>query len=651
MVFGRINTTRRATTWIGATPLRRRMLVCASLGLFFLGGAPLLYNATPVAASTTARLSAGVVFPGPAHGVRGTQAPVSADYKMHCNSSPNTDGGAVGGAVVMTGTAVQAVQGCGVAVLPLIVTGSGRYHATFGVSDADTTGKSAEARVYTIDQDGFPLSVTRVVATHGAPAPIDVDLSGAVAIQLSFISAPTTFVYNARLTGSARTVVPVSGSGSTIPTRATRVDMAAAAYGCNASKGVETTPLTSTLVGLATTGSAQGTGCGTILLSIPAGVHGTMVLRYGADDISTLGVATLSMRALDASGRLLRKSTGTVSVGTGLQALWVDLTSARTVQVTFDGGTDVRTDITAVATIPGHIAPYVTRDRLIRGTAAGAVVNPAAFANSCNSGIGTDDLMVAHHLVLAGSSLSTYGCGAASLFFCCTGAVPGVFRATFGVNDTASASGKAQATVTVKDKDNHILSKKTVSVAYGSTVRIGVDVAKASVVSFAFDGTSGVLYDMRLSGRKIIAQQLYAPSTPPVAVAVAGGVAVNPHDFAVHCNAEVITTDQRVVGATALEGWALSGNGCGEADLTLAGMPYPRHAFYARVGIPLNDAPSMVTVVTFNVLSTNGKIVHAATIDTRYGYGTQQVHLDLKGGATVQVLWNNDSIVYGMTTS
>ncbi len=651
MIPGRIHPRLQAARG-GAPRVHQHRALLSTIGfcLFLACGSPLLSPAAPIAASTTQRvLASGVVFPGPARGVPGNQKPVSADYKMHCNAGPNTYGGMVGGATVVTGTAVQAVEGCGIADLPLIVTGNGQYHATFGVSDADTTGKSAEVRVYTIDQDGFPLSVTRVVATHGAPASIDVDLTGAVAIQLAFISNPTTFVYNARLTGSARTVAAASGSGSTIPSGATPIDMAAAAYGCNASKPSSSTVLSATLVGLATTGSAQGTGCGTILLSVPASAHGTMVLRYGADDISTLGVATLSMRALDAAGRLLRKSTGTVSVGTGLQALWVDLAGARTVQLTFDGGTDVRTDVTAVATIPSHIAPYVTRDRVIRGTAAGAVVNPAAFANSCNSGIGTDDLMVAHHLVLAGSSLSTYGCGAASLFFCCTGAVPGTFRATFGVNDTASASGKAQATITVKDKDNHILSKKTVSVAYGSTARLSVDVSKASVVSFAFEGTSGVLYDMRLTGRKVIAQQLYAPSTP--SVAVPGGVAVNPHDFAVHCNAEVITTDKRVVGATALEGWALSGNGCGEADLTLKGTPYPGHNFYARAGIPLNDPPSMVTVVTFNVLSASGKIVRSAKIDTRYGYGTQLVHLSLAGGATVQILWNNDSIVYGMTAS
>lgn len=645
-----INLRLRALHNGGSRALQRRALFSIGLCLFLACSSPLLSQTAPVAASTAHRvLAASVVFPGPAHGVPGNQAPVSADYKMHCNAEANTEGGMVGGATVMTGTAVQAVEGCGAAVLPMIVTGGGHYHATFGVSDDDTTGKSAEVRVYTIDRDGFPLSVTRVLATHGAPAPIDVDLTGAVAVQFSFLSQPKTFVYNASLTGSARTVAPVSGSGSTIPSGATPLDMASAAYGCNANKPSSTVTLTSTLVGLSSASSAQGTGCGTILFTLPASARGTMVLRYGADDISTLGVATVSIRALNAAGLLLRKSTGTVSVGTGLQALWVDLANTRTVQVTFDGGTDVRTDVTAVAIIPGHIAPYVTRDRVIRGTSAGAVVNPAAFANSCNSGIGTDDLMVAHHLVLAGSSLSTYGCGAASLFFCCTGAVSGTFRAIFGVNDSASASGKAQATITVKDKDNHILSKKTVSVAYGSTALLSVNVSKASVVSFAFDGTSGVLYDMRLIGQKVIAQQLYASSTPPVAVP--RGVAVNPHDLAVHCNAEVITTDQRVVGATALEGWALSGNGCGEADLTLKGTPYPRHNFYARVGIPLNDTPAMVTVVTFNLLSTSGKIVRSAKIDTRYGYGTQQVHLNLAGGATVQILWNNDSIVYGMTAS
>ena len=49
-------------------------------------------------------------------------------------------------------------------------------------------------------------------------------------------------------------------------------------------KASATTPLTATLVGIPTAGSFTGTGCGKVALAIPANTHGTLALRYGADD-------------------------------------------------------------------------------------------------------------------------------------------------------------------------------------------------------------------------------------------------------------------------------------------------------------------------------------------------------------------------------
>jgi hypothetical protein len=361
------------------------------------------------------------------------------------------------------------------------------------------------------------------------------------------------------------------------------------------------------------------------------------------------------MRALDAQGHVLRKAIGVAAVGTGLQPLWVDLTGARTVQLVVDGGTEVSMDITAIGILSQSVASYVTQNRVQSGGSPNGsiTVDPRAFASQCNSSIGNDDVTVAQAPVLGGTYLSTYSCGSASLFFCCTNA-EGTFHARFAVPDTETSGKPATVKVIVKDKDNHVLRQASYSVTGGNPgASIDVNVKRASVISFLFGGSTGMLYAMRLTGIATISERIYPPSAPPVEVK--GGVAINPNDFARQCNADVSTDDQRLVGATTLEGWALVGEACGSASLPLTTTHYPRHDFYARVGIKLGEAPNTEVTVAFKVLNAAGKVVRSAKVITRYGYGTQPVHLSLKGGTVVQILWLsqtvNGTVVYALTAA
>jgi hypothetical protein len=408
-------------------------------------------------------------------------------------------------------------------------------------------------------------------------------------------------------------------------------------------------------VGIPTSGAVSGTGCGQVTVAIPPHTRGTLALRYGADDKSGNGNELLYMRALDASGRLLRKAIGIAAVGTGLQSLWVDLTDARTVQLTIDGGTAVTIDITAAGIVHRRVPPYVTPNRVQSGGSPGGsiAIDPRAFASRCNSSVGSDDITVARAPILGGTYLSTNSCGAASLFFCCTNAV-GTFHARFGVPDSETAGKPATVKVIVKDKDDHVLRQRSYS-ALGGTPgsSIDVNVKRASIISFAFGGASGVLYAMRLTGLATISERIYPPSAPPVETR--RGVAINPNDFATQCNASVATQDQRLVGATTLEGWALTGEACGQANLALAGTTFPRHDFYARVGIELGEPPNTVVTVRFKVLNAAGKVIRSARVNARYGYGTQPVHLSLRSGRTVQIVWDTQTlsgtVVYALTAA
>lgn len=601
--------------------------------------------------------SAAPAFPGTLRGVPVSRAARAGDFVYACNAALSADAGKVGGVSIPAGTAIEASGGCGVATLLLAAPGAGRFQATYGVSDADTSGQPASVRVRVIGVDGSDVRLTQYTAVRGKALTIAVDVSKADAVALSFLSQPTAFVYGFRLSGSARLLAPLPAPGSLLPAGAAPVNMATAAYSCNAAKAVATTPLTVTLVGLPTAGSFSGTACGQVSLSLAAGTHGTLALRYGLDDKSTGGAMTLSVRVLDGQGRLLRKAIGAPFIGAGLQSLWVDLSGARSVVMAVDGSPSSTLDVTAVAILPRRLPLYHIPDHTISGGSPNgvAIIDPRAFVSTCNSGVGTGDTTIAGSVVVGGAYLSTDQCGETSLVFCCTTA-RGSFHALFAAASTDTASPRIPtATVVIKNKDNKVLRRLTVHAAVGAPgVPITISVNGASVLSISFGGDSAVLYDLRLSGTATIAQLFYPPTEPPVAVP--GGTVVNPHDLSFSCNASIAGSDVRLVGATTLEGWALSGTDCGQATLSLRSGKYPRHMFYARAGIAVGQPPDTVATLHVAVLGAGGKVVRAQDVVARYGFGTLPTRISLAGGAAVQITWTHvhnveSVVVYALTTT
>ena len=630
------------------------LVACLCLAGTAAGG-PL---ATP---ATTHALAAplahpAVTFPGPVlRGLRGTQTPRASDFVTHCNSAVNTAPGQVGGTAIPAGTALQASTGCGVAVLFLDDPGHGHFHATFGVAADDTTGKPATVRVRVIDRDGYALNISQVTATQSTGAqPIDVDVTKAAAVELSFLGAPTTFVYGFTLTGAAWTVQPAPGPGSVLPAGARPVNLASASYSCNAQ--ALTAPMSVTLVSIPAGSGATATSCGQITFGLPAGTQGTLVLRYGAADSSTGARMTVTVRALAANGRLLRKAIGVAVPGGGLAPLWVDVRHVRTVQITVEGvTTDSSVVVTAVGILPRSLPSYSIPNRTLSGGAPGAsvAIDPEAFVSGCNSSVGLQDTSVGQQPVFGGTYFSTFSCGSSSLIFCCTPAV-GTFHGLFGAPDNAPAGGSAgppTATVVVQDKDNHVLRRLTVHGVYGAPgTPIAVSINRASVLSFAFRGGSGVLYGLRLTGTATISDLIYPPTAPPVSPA--NGQAVDPSAFSLHCNAYLASTEQRLVGATTLEGWALYGESCGEADLPLSGARHAWRAFSARIGIKIDDSPGTAVTIRLNVLNKAGRVIRHRDKPARYGYGPQPVQISLAGGAVLQIQWLSSldtSVVYAMT--
>ncbi len=242
---------------------------------------------------------------------------------------------------------------------------SGRLQANFAVADEDTTGKAATVQVSVIGRDGYPISFEDVTTSRTlGMRPINVAVTDAVAIDVSFTTAPMTLVYNFALSGPARALAPATGNGSQLLAGATSIGMANAQYTCNAAAATD--PLTVTLAGLTPGATDTGTGCGQITMGLPGGANGTLVMRYGALDTSRAGDhEKLSVRVLDAKGNLLHKATGIPLLGAGLRPPWIDLRGGSTIVMTIDGGTGVKVAVTAVGIIPGHLPEYTYLNRII----------------------------------------------------------------------------------------------------------------------------------------------------------------------------------------------------------------------------------------------------------------------------------------------
>jgi hypothetical protein len=115
---------------------------------------------------------------------------------------------------------------------------------------------------------------------------------------------------------------------------------------------------------------------------------------------------TVTVRALAANGRLLRKAIGVAVPGGGLAPLWVDVRHVRTVQITVEGATtDSSVVVTAVGILPGSLPPYSIPNRTLSGGAPGAnvAIDPEAFVSGCNSSVGLQDTSVGQQPVFGGT--------------------------------------------------------------------------------------------------------------------------------------------------------------------------------------------------------------------------------------------------------
>jgi hypothetical protein len=400
-------------------------------------------------------------------------------------------------------------------------------------------------------------------------------------------------------------------------------------------------------------GTFIGTGCGKLIFSLPANAKGSLVVRYGATGGSNCCPQYLALRALDAHSRLLRRSLGIAAVGTGLRPLWIDLTNVRTIQLSIEGDASVTLAITGLGILPRRVAPYVTANHMITIDSQ-TEIGTVPFVTRCNAQIGNQDAFVNGARLLAGVYLSTYGCGVANMAFCCRHP-HGHILATFAVPDNERADRQASVTVVVKDRLGRQLQRKSYSVTGASPpLEIDVPIDDASIASFNFGGGNGALYNIRLIGSATIEGHIYAPSEPPTAVR--GGVAINPVDFSTQCNAGVSTTDRRMAGDKSLESWALVGEGCGTATLSLSNKMYPKHDLYAEMGLSLASSPDSVASVRFNLLTSSGRIVRSKQVQLRLGNTVRRVHLALQGGSAVQIAWINgtglpDVIVFAITAT
>ena len=633
----------------GGAALRRRLCTTVCVGLLCLVALPSAALPGRVGAST-----APTLFPGPSTGLGTMTHPTGTTLVYTCNSQSSEQLYHVAGAPVITGTAIEAVGTCGEATLMLNHPSSGRLTARFAVADEDATGKAATVRISVIRRDGYPISFEDVTTSRalGARA-IDVGVADAVAIVFDFTTAPMTLVYNMSLSGTARALTPAPGTGSQLPAGATPITMATAHYSCNAAAAA-TDPLTVTQVGLTPGTTATGTGCGQITIGLHPETGGTLVLRYGALDTSTAGDREkLSVRVLDATGTLLHKAIGIAFVGGGLRPLWVDLRGGSTIVMTVDGGTAVRLAVTAVSIMPGQLPAYTYPDRILSSPSGKTYsVDADAFVSQCNAVVGTTDTTVLHLPIFAGTYIAAAGgCGTTGLILGPN--AHGTFTAFLGVPDDAPSGAPPTVKIVVQDRTNHPLLVRTYRASYGAAgTPISIDITHASTLSFAFTGPSAVLYNVQITGRATVIDQVYPSTTPPVIFA--GGNAVHPSAFHLDCNANITKDDRLLVHESTLETWALSGTECGSASLKLSGLHVPHAVFATRMGIEAGDPPTTIVKIELNVLDSHGASIRHSTWSLRYGYGPIDASITLKGGATVQILWltgNTDSAVdlYGMT--
>jgi hypothetical protein len=475
-----------------------------------------------------------------------------------------------------------------------------------------------------------------VQAAKGAARAIDVDVSGAVTLALTFPTPTGSYLYDLKLTGAARALAATPLQSGGLPVGGAAVPASALQLSCNAT--ASTQPSAVSALTIPVTGSVQMEGCGKITVRIPPSTRSALALRYGVNDLSTYSSlpTQVGLRVLDASGHLLRKAIGLTYLGNGLRPIWVNLADGSTATFTVDGGnTNVQLVVAGLSFTAGPVAAHPNPDHQDFGSPSGAPipVPPDAVVGICNAGLGTQDATVGHQVVPRYTYMAVEGCGVAELIM--TDA-RGAFRAKIAVSDTSS-SKSITARLVVFDQNSKPLTMASVTATRGQPgVAFKASIAGASIVRVTFTGgANGILYDMTLSGHATLYDRVFPPSEPPVSTA--GGTAIDPRTMSVSCNVGVTTQDMALIHQAALEQWSIYLNGCGAATLNIAALRGPHATFSARYGIALQDTSVLIAHVQFAVLNAAGKTVRQATFVARAGYGPQRAAISLAGGAKLQI--------------
>jgi len=613
-------------------------------------GAPALVS-TPTHAAHM--LLVAPSFPGPRFGAAGPQVLTPAAFSYQCNTGTTTAPVSAAGVTLAAGQAIR-YQGCGQAQIVLNAPASGHFQASVAVPDDAPAGSQAGLQLLVLGPGGFNIHRAIVQVVKGTTRQADVDVSGGVALAMIFVTLAPTVIYHMKLTGLARALRPVPLMGTGMPAGARPVSKAAVSFACVAGPANQQSTISSVTVPL--TGTYQVQSCGKIIVRLPPGVGGTLALRYGTDETLTNYSsipAEIALRVLDSSNHLLRKAIGLSSIGSGLQALWVDTHGGGTATLSEDAGGGEHLAVVGLSFLPGHYAPHANPDHQEFGSPSGGAVDiaPEALVNVCNASVGTNDTAVAHQAIPRDSWISLIGCGVTELIM--TNA-HGRFHARFGISD-ASTNPDRQQTVDLitLDQNSHPLVQVRATAKQGAPPAIlDANIAGASIleVRSVSGGAPGVLFDMTLTGHATLYDRVFPPTEAPVSTA--GGTPLDPRAFTVTCNVAVTNQDILLIHQAALEQWALWLGGCGTATLNLATLHGSHGLISLLYGMAVQDQHEGIAHVRLLVLDAQGKVLRTVTGVSRAGYGPRRLAIGLAGGAKLQIAAVDATLyVYALTAA
>lgn len=623
--------------------LGRWALLCSLLIVLVgqVGSSLVASSATPSAQAS----SASPEFPGPAHGIVAGQSATAASFQLGCNAYVSTDAVKVNGQAIPIGAALR-TDACGQAILLLNVPAGGHFQALVGMVDGSTTATIGKVIVRVLSRSGYPSGGTIVNVPPGsAPKKIDVDVRGAVALYLDYPASVELYTFNAKLTGSATLIAPATSTGSTTPVGSTPISISQVHPLCSAN--IPTSPISVTNVGLDSARSVDIVGCGSLVVPVASGSHGTLALRFGTEDTSSppLLPTTVIARAYNGSGLLMHTVEGITFEGSGLRPMWLDLAGVRSIAISVSNVNIAHIAVTGLAFLPNRYPADQIAPRLLDGSGHNpAIIDPYAYILGCNAYVGTDDWLVNGVPLLANTYIhAPAGCGIANLII-----VPlshGRYHALFAVPDSAPV-GTGTVQVVVNDRDAHpVFSHTYKAVQSGGPVVIDVPIDRGSAIAFTFTGAVDVLYNASITGQGAIYGGVYPPVSPPTRIA--GGTLVKMADWQLKCNGYAQSdSDVTLVHEVALQQWTLRGEGCGEADLFMQKSGYPAHTFAARIGFGASSDPRAIARIQLNIGNARGHVFRTKVYTVRYGYGPQDISISLAGGTFLQVLWLDSPTVY-----